>query len=298
MAPSRNRYELLGDAPSSSREQQSQALVTNTADTAVHDADQARPSARRQDLSMLTKAEKLAIVKRRMAEIEQEDKEEEERKKSREASSAILVDRSIPSAASLQVRPKKVTDFDEAKEPLKRRHVGPFPPSHASGEPAPTTVSDVNAESPDVATPGTPCPPAVAPPKTPNWVPRAPVWADARSQKEPLLCIVQANDASLVGSFVKDTKEWAFELTLDVGQRQIPTMTMKCFSNGTEGPQCGETQWRLGDYVVNDWIVPVFKISHVWNYLEDESIAHPLVLAACETSGLSKDRLYCIILES
>lgn len=71
-----------------------------------------------------------------------------------------------------------------------------------------------------------------------------------------------------------------------------------CFSNGTKGPRCGQTGWCLGDYMGGDWMVTDFSIRRVGDYPQDESIAHPHVLAACEAADILKARLFCIILEA
>ena len=90
MSSSTNRFALLGNDPSSSKEQETQGPVTGNQDRdqSVKDADQAGPSTEAGALSLatlqaslpkeLSKAEKLEIFKRKAAAVAEADKKDEE----------------------------------------------------------------------------------------------------------------------------------------------------------------------------------------------------------------------------
>ncbi|KAF6227062.1 hypothetical protein HO133_008503 [Letharia lupina] len=96
MSSSSNRYAVLGEASSSSKEQQ-------------QDTAQPGPPAQREGLSMgslesslprvLSREEGLAEYKKRRLAWKEEQAQEDERKKRRQVTSSTLVPRLIPSAA-------------------------------------------------------------------------------------------------------------------------------------------------------------------------------------------------------
>lgn len=244
-----------------------------------------------------TQQENLATYKRLYRAYEQD----EERKKSRQGNSSTLVVQPIPSGALSQGLRKRTVSFDKAEESSKRRRVGPPSPSQPVRGPAiaaSTGVPESKTEKPDVATEGNPSASALVDPEAPVLSLQSPFrWADIRNPRNLFLCIVQANNSSLIGSFAEDTKEWAFKLGFDAGRRRIPTMNMRFFSNGIEGPGYSQTGWCLGDYIEGDWMVTDFKVHRVADCPENGEICHPNVLAACNTDE-EKARLICISLEA
>lgn len=236
------------------------------------------------------------------AEIEQEDKQEEEweerrKKKSREASSATPMNKPIPSAAPSQGQRKRVAPSDEAEESSKRRRVGPLPASQAVGGPAiaaPATLSDSETGEPEIATKANPSASALILPEAAVLSPQSPFrWTDVRNPRGFVPCTVQANNSARLGSSAEDTEGWAFLLTFDARRRRIPTMAPSFFSDGIEGPRCGQTGWCLGDYIERDWMVTDIKIDGVADCSEDGKINHRRILAACNTNE-EKTRLICI----
>ncbi|KAF6231986.1 hypothetical protein HO173_009823 [Letharia columbiana] len=212
------------------------------------------------------------------------DEVEKRRKSSRQGNSRTFTREPNPSAALSQGLRKRTVSFDEAEESSKRRRVGPPSPSQPVRGPAiaaSTGVPESKTEEPDVATEGNPSASALVDAGAPN----------------PFLCIIQADNSSLIGSFAKDTEEWAFSLGLDAGRRRIPTMNMRFFSNGIEGPEYSQTGWCLGDYIEGDWMVTNFKVHRVADCPDNGEICHPNVLAACNTDE-EKARLICISLEA
>lgn len=240
------------------------------------------------------------------AEIEQEDKQEEEweerrKKKSREASSATPMNKPIPSAAPSQGQRKRVAPSDEAEESSKRRRVGPLPASQAVGGPAiaaPATLSDSETGEPEIATKANPSASALILPEAAVLSPQSPFrWTDVRNPRGFVPCTVQANNSARLGSFAEDTEGWAFLLTFDARRRRIPTMTLSFFSDGIEGPRCGQTRRCLGYYIERDWMVTDIKIDGVADCPEDGKISHREILAACNTNE-EKTRLICISLKA
>lgn len=310
---SKNPHAPLGDIDSS-KEQKTQVARTGTEDTGdqmVQRTDQPDTSA--EEVGMLTggldslphvptldELFELAL-KRGLALVDAEEKEKG--KKLRQGNSSRYVGDQSPSAAPQQGLRKRTAPFHEAKDSSKRRRVRPFPQSQAVAEPdiaTPTTVSDSKTEEPAVAKGGDPSASALVVPEAPVLSPPSTFrWADIRNPRELLLCIVQANDSKPIGSFAEDTEDWAFHLTFDAGRWRIPTMTMRFFSNGLLGPQCGQTGWCLGDYIENGWMVTDFKIHRVADCPENENqgIRHRDVLAACKTDE-DMARLICISLEA
>ena len=220
--------------------------------------------------------------------------------KSRQGKSVRFKRQPVLSVAPSQGPDKRTASFDEAEQSSKRRRVGPLPPSQAVEEPAiaeHTTASDKTEEA-DIETRGNPPASALVVPEAPVLSAPDPFrWADVRNPGRPLLCIIQVNYSSRVGSLAEDTKEWAFQLTFDAGRRRIPTMNMSIFSNGIAGPQRGRTAWCLGDYIEGDWMVTDFKIHRVADRARDRRIAHNKILAACKTDE-DWARLVCISLEA
>ena len=257
MSSSTNRFALLSNDPSSSKEQETQGPVTGKQDRdqSMRDADRAGFSAERQGLLVEslqaslpnepTKAEKLEVLKRIAALLEPDikrEKEEDRRKNSRQGNSSTVVGKPIPTAAPSQGPRKRTAPFNGAKESSKRRREEPPSPSQ-SGEPAiaaPTTVSEIKTEEPDVATQTTPSAPALLVPEAAILSTSIPFrWTDIRNPRKPLLCIIQVNSSSRVGSFAENTNEWAFQVTFDAGRRGTPKMNMNILSNGIAGPQRG-----------------------------------------------------------
>lgn len=315
MSSSTNKFALLSNDPSSSKAQETQGPVTGNKNTdqPVKDAGQAGPSTGSEALSLatlqaslpkeLSKAEKLEIFKRNVAEVEEADKkdeEEERRKNSRQGSSSTVVGKPIPTAAPSYLPRKWTALFDGAKEPSKRQREEPLPRNRPR-KPAiagPTTASEVKTEKPDVATKGNPFAPALLVPE--GSILSAPTpfpWTDFRKPVKPLLCIIQVNYSSRVGSFAVNTKEWAFQVTFDAGGGRFPTICMNIFSNGIAGPRRGRTRWCLSDYIDDDWIVTDFKIHRVADCANERRISHNKILAACKTDE-EKTRLICISLEA
>lgn len=142
--------------------------------------------------------------------------------------------------------------------------MGPLIPSQRVEEQAtlaPAAVSDGEIEEPDVATKANSSASALVVLEALALSP--PVLfrrADIRNPSKPLLCVVQAKNppSRPVGSFAEDTNDWAFQLTFDAGRRRAPTMTMRFFSTGIEGPDCGQTGWSLSGYIENDPMITDF----------------------------------------
>ena len=269
----------------------------------MQDADQAGLSAEGQDLSLesiqasltpeSTKAEKLEVFKRMAAFIEREE-EEEKKKKLRQGNSSTLVGKPVPSTAPLQGPRKRTAPFGGAKDSFKRRRVGPLQPSRSGEQPiaAPSTVPDSEAEGPDAATQGKSSAPVLLNPEAPILATPIPFpWT------KPLLCIIQVNKSSRVGTFAEDAKDWAFQLTFNAGRRPDPTISIKIFSTGVAGPQRGQIGWCLGHHIERDWMVTDFKIQRVADCAGDRSISHNKILTACKTNE-EKTRLVCISLDA
>ena len=99
-----------------------------------------------------------------------------------------------------------------------------------------------------------------------------------------------------IGSFTNDPNRWAFQLAIDTSEGSVPTMTMKFFSKGTEGPQSAETEWCLDDRFKGDWMITDFDIHKVADCFKNGKIHHRDILAACNDNE-QRGRLICISLE-
>lgn len=246
----------------------------------------------------------IALFKKRGAEAVRHEDEEKER--SRKAKFLTNVGQPPSSAAVTQDRRKRRAPVDGANPSSKRRRGGRVPTSQVFGKAAiatPTTESGRRTEDPKVAMEENLSAPEFINSEAPVFSqPDKFDWADIRNPRNPFLCIIQANDAALIGSFDKNERNWAFQLTLDagrpdVGRRCSPDMTMEIFSKGIHGPQCGQTEWCLADYIRNDWMVLDLKIHHLADCAEGDGIRHRDVVAACKTKE-ERARLVCISLEA
>ena len=298
MPSSRNRFDVLADAPSadansSSKEQGPQVLFTGTEgteDQTMQDAPQAVPriDASTDEGSLKRKSEML-------------EKEERRKQKSRQGTLSTFVGEPIASVTSIQGLRKRKRSFDENEESSKRRGTGSLDLGQVVREPAmatAATMSDDKTVGPDAAmefmssasTPAVREAPALSPPSSFSS-------ADIRNPRNPFLCVVQANDSSLIGTFAKNTPYYAFELKIDIGNPQNPTMIMGFLPFGDVGPQCGLTGWSLGEYIEHDWMVTDFKIHRVVDCPDNGNICRHDVLAACQTDR-DRTRLICISLEA
>ena len=270
--------------------------TTETTVPGTQDVSQAGPSSERPSSGMRDliragppkdHAGRVAWVRERQAEWEAE----QERKKLQQSSASKGVTRPLPSAAPQLLR-KRSASPNEAEEPLKRQRID----SHSAQEVpaiAPTTESDSETEEPNDGREQSPTSAMVVQEDPHLSPPSSFEWRNIRMPKNPLLCIVQVNNSISIGSFDKDTKDWAFKLFFNVDQGMVPTMTMKFFSNGINGPQSAQTGWCLGEWMVNDWMVTEFKVHRVADCDENGKIRHPYILGLCKTDE-EKARLICI----
>ena len=304
MDSSRNQYATLGDDPSSSKEQEVPVPATGTegmANQTMQDTDQAGPpipsgGPESTTTRQLTREEGVALFLRRKAEwkakIEEDEKAEKLRQNSKPSTSAI-------SPRGLR---KRSASSDEVEESSKRQRTRTE--SHSRSQTVqevpvtvPTTESDSETEEPNDGKEQTPTSAMVAQADPYLSPPSSFEWRNIRMPKRPLLCIVQVSNSTIIGSFDKDTKDWAFRLTFDADRWQIPTMTMKFFSNGINGPQSAQTGWCLGDWITPDWMVTDFKVHRVADCADKGRIRHSDVLGLCKTDE-EKARLICISLEA
>ena len=302
MASSSNRDATLGEDPSRSKEQEVPVPITGTegmGNQTMQDTAQAGPpissggpegSATRK----LTVQEGVALFLKRRAQYLAEEEEHEKAKKSRQHSQPLT------SAIPPQRLRKRTASSDEAEEPTKRQRMGSHSRSQTIQEvpvTAPTTESDRETEEPNDVKEETPTSAMVVQEDPYLSPPSSFEWRNIRMPKNPLLCIVQVNNSTRIGSFDKNTKDWAFKLTFDADRWQIPTMTMKFFSDGIKGPQSAQTGWCLGDWMAPDWMVTDFKVHRVADCAEKSQICHPYVLGLCK-SDAEKARLICISLKA
>ncbi|CAF9924541.1 hypothetical protein IMSHALPRED_006227 [Imshaugia aleurites] len=289
-------------------EQDPQVPGTQTGDQQMPDADQAGPSQEGTPMTGLgdrpphvpTRRELALAAFKRGAELFAE--EEERKEKSRNgASLSTFVGKPTSSAAPSQNPRKRTESFQKAEEPSKRRHVRQVHPSQAVGGPAiaaPVTVSDSRTEDPNATREENPSTSALAVPEAPALSTPTPFrWTDIRNPRKPLPCLVQVNNLRLIGSFAEDSEDWAFHVTFDAGRRRPPTMSMRFFSDGLDGPSCGQIDWSLSNFNENDGMVTKFKIHRVADSPEDEGKRRRHDLAACRTDE-ERARLICITIEA
>ena len=288
MASSSNRFAALGEDSSSSKEQEVPVPVTGTegmGNQTMQDTAQAGPPISSGDpegsaARKLTLQEGVALFFKKRAQYLAEEEEHEKAKKSRESSK--------PSTSAIPPRGlrKRSASSDEAEEPPKRRQLEPVPSSPKPEEPATSAIKT----SPDVS-------PSASELVAYNDSALSLWWANIRTPKMPLLCIIQVNYLARMGSFTKGTKDWAFQLNFDADLERSPTMTMDFFSQGVEGPHDARTEWCPSDYIRNEWMVTDFKINRVADCLNHRRIAHRKILTACQTDE-ERGRLICISLDA
>ena len=303
MSSSGNRFAPLGEA-SSSNEKETPVRTTDTTVQAMHDVSQAGSSSETPSLPMRDlkasvpkdHAGRVEFVRKRRAEF----KAEQQRKKLQQSNASKVVTRLLPSTAPSQLLRKRTASSDKAEEPPKRQRMESHSRSQTVQEfavTAPTTESDRETEELNDIKEETP-PSAMVVQEDPYLFPPSSFeWRNIRMPKNPLLCIVQVNNSTRIGSFDKNNKDWAFKLTFDADRWQIPTMTMKFFSNGIKGSQSAQTGWCLGEWMAHDWMVTDFKVHRVADCAEKGQIGHPYVLGLCKTDE-EKARLICISLKA
>ena len=302
MSSSGNRFAPLGET-SSSNEKETPGPTTDTTVQAMQDVSQAGSSSVTPSLSMSDP--KASLPKDHAGRVEYVRKQravfeaEQQRKKLQQSNASKGVTRPLPSAAPSQLLRKRSASSDEAEEPPKRQRMESHSRSQTVQEvpvAAPTTESDRETEEPNDVKGETTS--AMVVQEDPYLFPPSSFeWRNIRMPKNPLLCIVQVNNSTRIGSFDKNTKDWAFKLTFDADRRQIPTMTMKFFSNGIKGPQSAQTGWCLGEWMAHDWMVTDYKVHRVADCAEKGQIRHPYVLGLCKTDE-EKARLVCISLKA
>ena len=300
MASSSNRFAALREDPSSSKEQEVPVPVTGTegmGNQTMQDTGSAGPSLSMGDLEstlpkVMSREERKALFKKR---LNQYLAEEEEREKAKKAQQHSKPSTSAIPTGGLR---KRTASSDEAEEPQKRQRIESQSPSQTIQEvpvTAPTTESDKETEEPNDVKGETPTSAIVVQEDPYLSPPSSFEWRNIRMPKYPLLCIVQVNNSTRIGSFDKNTKDWAFKLTFDADRGEVPTMTMKFFSNGIKGPQSAQTGWCLGEWMAQDWMVTDFKVHRVADCAEEGKIRHPYILGLCKTDE-EKARLVCISL--
>ena len=317
MASSSNRFAVLGGTPSSSKGQKEKIPVTGNGDKEdqpMQDTAQTSPILPLSGLEdslpkMQSKQELIALFRKRRQEFfEREEanaREKERMKKSQgRRKPTTFVGSLTPSAGLISQGPRKRTaSSDEAEKPSKRQHMGSRSPSQAVGEPASATPMTVSAseteepEEPDVMREEAPIPAIVVQEDPFLSPPSSFEWHDIRMPKKPLLCIVQANNSTRIGSFAENNEGWAFTLMFNADRWQVPTMTMRFFSDGIKARASAQTGWCLGEWMKDDWMVTDFKVYRVADCAENGKIRHRDILAACKTDE-EKARLTCISLEA
>lgn len=208
--------------------------------------------------------------------------------------------RPVSAAAPSQGRRKRRESSEEAEQPSKRQHMGSRSPRQGVGELAIATSTPVPAsetEEPDVVKEEVSSPTIVVQEDPFLLPPSSFEWHDIRMPNKPLLCIVQANNSSRIGSFTENTKGWAFTLTFKADPWQVPTMIMRFFSDGIEAKSKAQTGWCLGEWMKDDWMVTDFKVYRVADCAVNSKIRHRDILAACNTEE-ERARLTCISLEA
>ena len=286
MSSSLNRFDALSESSSNTQGNQ---VPTDTGDQIMMDVDQ--PAATSRTLSpspdLKTPEGLIRYFHKRGAEF---DKEDERKKKLRQANSMKVPGKPNPSAAPPQRLLKRKASSDSAEESSKRQHVVPL--SSSGGAVEPVTVTSATASEVKASTS------AIRVQEDPNLSPpKLDSWNSIRNPGRPLLCILQVNDGSRIGTFKKNPTRWAFQLTLDPGPWQDPVMTMDFFDQGVRGPQGGETSWRFNDFIEGDWMVRDLKIHRVADCAQDGEICHSEILASCKTDQ-ERARLICVSVES
>ena len=181
---------------------------------------------------------------------------------------------------------KRSASADEAEEPRKRRRLEPV---RSNSKPEQSATSAVKT-SPDVNS-------SASERVDYNDSALSLWWANMRTPKMSLLCIIQVNRLARMGSFTKGTKDWAFQLNFVSDLERSPTMTMDFFSQGVEGPHDARTEWCSSDNIRNEWMVTNFEVHRVADCLSPCRIAHREVLTACQTDE-ERGRLMCISLDA
>lgn len=300
MASSRNRFAVLGEGSSSSKEQEIPVPVIGTegkANRTMQDTGQVDSPISSVDpegsiTRQLNIKEGLILFHKKRAQIlaeEEAERVEKSRQKSKQSPSAIP-----PRGV------RKRSASDEAEERLKRQRIGSLSRRQTAQEvpvTVPTNESNGETEEPNDGREQTSTSAIVVQEDPYLSPPSSFAWRNIRIPRDPLLCIVQVNNSIRIGSFDKNTTDWAFKLTFNAGQGVVPTMIMKFFSNGIGEPQSAQTGWCLGEWLVNDWMVTDFKVHRVTDCAENGRIRHSDVLGLCKTDE-EKARLICISLEA
>ena len=299
MSLSRNRFAPLGEA-SSSNEKETPVPPSNTTDTkdqTTQDVTKAGSSSKTSSMSIgdiraMDHAGRVEYVRKRLAEYE----EQQRRNKLQQSNASTSP---LRSGTPSQVPRKRTASSDEAERPPKRQRIESHSRSQTAQEVpvvAPTTESDSKTEEPNDGREQNPTSAMVV--QDPYLSPPISFeWRNIRMPRNPLLCVVQVNNSVRIGSFDENTTDWAFKLYFNAGQGVVPTIIMKFFSNGIEGPQSAQIGWCLGEWLVNDWMVTDFKVHRVADCAENGRIRHSHVLGLCKTDE-EKARLICISLKA
>ena len=287
MASSSNRYAVLGEDPSTSKEQEVPVPVTGAegmANQIMQDTAQADPpilsGPEGSVTRKLTLQEGTALFLKRRAQYLAEEEEREKSEKLRQHSKP-----STPAIPPRGLR-KRSAPSDEAEKPQKRQRLEPVASSPRPEE----SATSSSAAAPQ----GNPPAQGIVPYVDPTQVPW---WTNIRTPDTPLLCIIQVNSLARMGSFDESSHKWAFQLIFDAGLQRSPAMTMKFFCNGVGKPQSGETRWLLSAAHEDDWMVLDLQIFCLADCPRSRRIHHNKIFEACRTDE-EKDRLICIRLKA
>ena len=302
MSSSKNQFAPLGEN-SSSNEKEIPVSATDTTVQTTRDVSQAGSSAEGPS-SAIRDLLKAGLPKDHAGRVEfvRKVRENFEAMQLQESNVSKEATKPLPSTSPSQLlgKRKRSASADEAEEPRKRqrKRKGSDSRSQTAQEVpiiASMTESDNETEKSNDGGEHTSAmvvqeDPYLSPPNSFDW-------RDLRMPKYPLLCVVQVNHSIRIGSFDKDTTNWAFQLTFHAEQKVVPNMTMKFFSNGIKEPQSAQTGWCLGEWMESDWMVTDFKVHRVADCAESSRIRHHHVLGLCKTEE-EKARLICISLEA
>ena len=267
MSSSRNRFDVLEESSSRSKEQK---RTLDSGSTISDDVADNRSCAAKDDDGL------------------------------QQAILATLESGSNASAAPSQKRRERTPLIDEEEELSKRQRMESLSPNLKISEPTtptPSTVPDSEPEQPSSDSESDKCEQRPYVPDPPCFSPslRFLDTGDIENPETPLFCIAQANDGPLVGSFSADTEGCALRLTIDAGPWNPPKMRMELFCNGTDMPAKRAIGWRLDKYNIDGFGVRGIKFYRVADYPGNVDLANPNVLAACETDE-EKNRLVCVYL--